>query len=125
VASLLEAPLELRAPVTFLMGENGSGKSTLVEAIAEGFNLDPYGGRASTATGRPDPVTTALGQVLRLDPTAAGARMLAGPRLKKKGFFLRAETAFAMTENLGGVPGYWADDTSSMSHGEGFLTVFD
>jgi predicted ATPase len=50
--------------------------------------------------------------------------MLAGPQLKKKGFFLRAETAFSMTENLGGVPGYWADNTGEMSHGEGFLTVF-
>jgi predicted ATPase len=50
--------------------------------------------------------------------------MLAGPRLKKKGFFLRAETAFSMTENLGGVPGYWADNTAEMSQGEGFLAVF-
>jgi len=29
-----------------------------------------------------------------------------------------------MTENLGGVPGYWEDDTAEMSHGEGFLAVF-
>jgi predicted ATPase len=29
-----------------------------------------------------------------------------------------------MTENLGGVPGYWTDNTAEMSHGEGFLTVF-
>jgi predicted ATPase len=50
--------------------------------------------------------------------------MLGGPRAKKKGFFLRAETAFSMTENLGGVPGYWDEDTSSMSHGEGYLAIF-
>ena len=56
--------------------------------------------------------------MLRLDTTAAGSRMLGGPRLKK-GFFLRAETAFGMTEQLGGVPGYWAEDTSAMSHGRG------
>ena len=33
--------LELKTPVTFLVGENGSGKSTLLEAIAQkcGFNL--------------------------------------------------------------------------------------
>lgn len=124
VAAVLDEGLEFRAPVTFLMGENGSGKSTLVEAIAEGFKLDPYGGRAGMATGRPVPVTTPLGELLRLETTVAGARMLGGPRRKKKGFFLRAETAFAMTENLGGVPGYWEDDTSTMSHGEGFLAVF-
>jgi predicted ATPase len=59
----------------------------------------------------------------RLETTFRGARMLAGSRLKKKGF-LRAETTFSMTENLGGVPGYWADNTTEMSHGESFLTVF-
>lgn len=123
VAQLAEEGLEFRRPVTFLVGDNGSGKSTLVEAIAEGFRLDAYGGRASARTGRPYPTKTPLGEVLRLDTTAAGARMLSGPRLKKKGFFLRAETALSMTEHLGGVPGYWADDTSAMSHGEGFVTV--
>lgn len=124
VAELAERGLEFRSPVTFLVGDNGSGKSTLVEAIAEGFKLDPRGGRAAARTGRPDPSKTPLGKVLRLETTAEGARMLAGPRLKKKGFFLRAETAFSMTENLGGVPGYWDEDTAAMSHGEGFLAVF-
>ncbi|WP_131784866.1 ATP-binding cassette domain-containing protein [Protofrankia symbiont of Coriaria ruscifolia] len=124
VAALVEHGLTFTHPVTFLVGDNGSGKSTLVEAIAEGFRLDPYGGRAGARTGRPNPRKSPLGAVLRLETTAAGARMLGGPRLKKKGFFLRAETAFAMTENLGGVPGYWAEDTSRMSHGEGFTTIF-
>ncbi|GAA4827703.1 hypothetical protein GCM10025787_02250 [Saccharopolyspora rosea] len=50
--------------------------------------------------------------------------MRSGPRSKKKGFFLRAETAFQMTENLGGVPGFWDENTAEMSHGEGFLTMF-
>lgn len=124
VAQLVRDSLTFTKPVTFLVGDNGSGKSTLVEAIAEGFKLDPYGGRAGTRTGRPDPRKTPLGEVLRLDPTAAGARMLGGPRRRKKGFFLRAETAFAMTENLAGVPGYWQADTSRMSHGESFVTMF-
>ncbi|MBI1759687.1 MAG: ABC transporter [Actinobacteria bacterium] len=124
VAELAERGLTITRPVTFLVGDNGSGKSTIVEAIAEGFSLDPYGGRAGTATGRPEPTTTVLGEVLRLDTTPAGARMLSGPRLKKKGFFLRAETAFALTQTLGGVPGYWVEDTAAMSHGEGFLAVF-
>lgn len=50
--------------------------------------------------------------------------MLRGPRLNKRGFFLRAETAFDMAENLGGVPGFWDENTAEMSHGEGFLTMF-
>ncbi len=124
VRQLLEEGLAFTKPVTFLVGDNGSGKSTLVEAIAESFKLDAGGGRLARVHGRPDPTKTPLGEVLRADTTSAGARMLAGPRRSKKGFFLRAETAFSMTENLGGVPGYWDEDTSAMSHGEGFLTVF-
>lgn len=124
VAQLLRNGLVLRRSLTFLVGDNGSGKSTIVEAIAEGFGLDSQGGRAAALRGRPDPVKTELGKVLRLRTTSAGAAMLSGPRLKKRGFFLRAETAFSMTEQLGGVPGYWAADTSRMSHGEGFTEVF-
>ncbi|CAL9545429.1 hypothetical protein SUDANB171_04308 [Streptomyces sp. enrichment culture] len=124
VAQLIEEGLSFNRPVTFLVGDNGSGKSTMVEAIAESFNLDAYGGRLARVHGRPDPTKTPLGEVLRAETTSAGARMLAGPRKRKKGFFLRAETAFDMTENLGGVPGYWEEDTSAMSHGEGFLTMF-
>ncbi|ACU34859.1 AAA family ATPase [Actinosynnema pretiosum subsp. pretiosum] len=124
VAQVVEQGLEFTHPVTFLVGDNGSGKSTLVEAIAEGFKLDARGGRAARKSGGPDLGKTALGEVLRLETTARGARMLAGPRLRKKGFFLRAETAFSMTENLGGVPGYWDEDTAELSHGEGFLAIF-
>ena len=124
VVEVVEHGLEFTHAVTFLVGDNGSGKSTLVEAIAEGFRLDARGGRAAVKSGKVDPTRTPLGEVLRLETTSKGSRMLSGPRLKKKGFFLRAETAFSMTENLGGVLGYWADNTAEMSHGEGFLAVF-
>lgn len=124
VAQLLDEGLTFNKPITMLVGENGSGKSTLVEAIAEGFRLDSHGGRASNLRGRPNPTKTALGQVLKLETTAGGSAMLGGPRRGRKGFFLRAETAFAMTENLGGRLGFWDEDTSQMSHGEGYLTVF-
>ncbi|MBQ6642605.1 MAG: ATP-binding cassette domain-containing protein [Saccharopolyspora sp.] len=124
VAALAEHGLDFHKPVTFLVGDNGSGKSTLVEAIAEGFGLDSYGGRLAALRGRPDAAKTPLGAVLALDKTAAAARMLGGPRTKKQGFFLRAETAFQMTEKLGGVHGYWEEDTAQLSHGEGFLAVF-
>ena len=121
VAELAEHGLSFTQPVTFLVGENGSGKSTIVEAIAEGFKLDSYGGRAGTKRGRPNPQKTPLGEAVRLETTVRGTRV---PPTRKKGFFLRAETAFNMTENLGGVGGYWEDDTSAMSHGEGFLAIF-
>lgn len=51
VAAIARDGLELRRPVTFLVGENGSGKSTLVEAIAEAAGLDARGGRAGRTTG--------------------------------------------------------------------------
>ena len=50
--------------------------------------------------------------------------MLNGHRSKRKGFFLRAETAFEMMNAVSGRLGYWDADTSEMSHGEGFMTVF-
>jgi predicted ATPase len=125
VARLTDEGLRFHAPVTFLVGDNGSGKSTIVEAIAEGFGLDVQGGKAGRRyVPHEQQPRTPLGEVLRLDMTVAGSRMVRGPRLKKRGFFLRAETAFQMTERLGGRAGYWDDDTAVMSHGEGFLTMF-
>lgn len=124
VAQLATAGLTFEQPVTFLVGENGSGKSTLVEALAEAFGLDARGGRAGRKYGNARPKTP-LGEGLRLETTAAGSRMLAGPRSRKKGYFLRAETAFGFMETVNGMRGYWDEDTSAMSHGEGFLTVFD
>ncbi len=123
VAELAEHGMMFDRPVTFLVGENGSGKSTLVEAFAEAYGLDARGGRAGRKYGNDRPKTT-LGEVVRLESTADGARIRRAPRQKQKGYFLRAETAFGFMEAVSGVPGYWDDDTSQMSHGEGFLTVF-
>lgn len=123
VAALAEHGLSFTRPVTFLVGENGSGKSTVVEAIAEGFGLDARGGRAGRKYTNDRPKTP-LGELLRLDTTPAGTKMLTGPRTRKKGYFLRAETAFGFMQAVSGMHGYWEDDTSEMSHGEGFLTVF-
>jgi predicted ATPase len=123
VAALADG-LELTKPVTFLVGENGSGKSTLVEAIAEAFGLDARGGRAGRKYGNDRP-KTALGEVLKLDLTSAGHRMAQGPRSKKKGYFLRAETTFGFAAAVSGLPGYWEGDLSEISHGEGFFKIFD
>lgn len=122
VVDLAEQGLTFNRPVTFLVGENGSGKSTVVEAVAEAYGLDAQGGRAGRKYGNARPKTP-LGQILRIDTTAAGARMRTGPRNKKKGYFLRAETAFGFMETVSGMRGYWEENTGEMSHGEGFLTV--
>lgn len=93
------------------------------EAIAEGFKLDAHGGRAGRKCGNDLPKTS-LGDVLKLETTPAGARMLSGPRNRRKEFFLRAETAFGLMNTVSGMHGYWEEDTATMSYGEGFLTVF-
>ncbi|MDA3626435.1 AAA family ATPase [Saccharopolyspora oryzae] len=126
VAELAERGLTFNAPVTMLVGENGSGKSTLVEALAESFKLDSHGGRAGRKYVNDRPKTP-LGEVLALETTPAGRRMLTGPRTSRKGFFLRAETAFGLLNTISALElyGYWEEDTSTMSHGEGFLTVFE
>jgi predicted ATPase len=75
--------IELRAPVTFFVGENGSGKSTLLEAVAAGAD--------SIAIGGDD---------IQRDATLGPARKLAAQlkfvwtRRTGKGFFLRAEDFF-------------------------------
>ncbi len=115
VRRLLADGLRFTAPVTFLVGENGSGKSTLVEALAEGFGLDSWGGshdwRYASPRGK-----SVLGERLRFDAAPGGRRML-GSWSARKGFFLRAETAMDALRREGFSP-------DSVSHGEGFLAAF-
>ncbi|MFM9615839.1 AAA family ATPase [Streptomyces niveiscabiei] len=115
VAHLLSTGLRLTTPVTFLVGENGSGKSTLVEAIAESFGLDPWGGSHDWkyASHRPK---SPLGKRLKLNATPNGRRMLSSWSARK-GFFLRAETALDALDREGFTP-------NEISHGEGFLAAF-
>ena len=67
--------LDLKAGVTFLVGENGSGKSTIVEALAMAYGLNPEGGSRS-ARHRTRETESDLASSLRLvrSPGAAGAR---------------------------------------------------
>jgi predicted ATPase len=118
VAALLKDGLEFTRPVTFLVGENGSGKSTLVEAIAEAYGLDARGGRAGRKYVN-DRAKAPLGELLMLDMTQNLSLR------KRRGYFLRAETAFGFMEFVSGMRGYWEEDTSEMSHGEGFFVVFE
>ncbi|WTW92664.1 AAA family ATPase [Streptomycetaceae bacterium NBC_01309] len=116
--------VELTRPVTFLVGENGSGKSTLVEAVADAAKIGSFGGKAGTKYAPPG-VPTPLGEHLDVELTMAGVRMTMGPRRLRRGFFLRAETLFDLSRKVGGMPGFWSEDLEELSHGEGFLAVFD
>lgn len=124
VRDLADDGLALRAPVTVLVGENGSGKSTIVEAAAEWFGLDNQGGRANRKYAS-DRQRTLLGDLISAELGTQGHEWRRRTRLKRYGFFLRAETAFGLMNAVEGSPGYWEQRTSLMSHGEGFLTVFD
>jgi len=123
VAKLVNEGLQFSSPITFLVGENGSGKSTIIEALAEAFKFDDRGGRnlGQYANNRPK---STLGSTIQLDLTSKGAAVLRGPRSKRRGFFLRAETAMGLLETKSGTHGYWEEDLAQASHGEGFLTVF-
>ncbi|MFG3495584.1 AAA family ATPase [Streptomyces sp. NPDC047928] len=116
VRRLLEEGLRFTAPVTFLVGENGSGKSTLVEALAEGFGLDSWGGshdwRYATRRGK-----SVLGECVRFDAASPRGRRMLAARHARKGFFLRAETALDALDREGFAP-------DAVSHGEGFLAAF-
>ncbi|MFI6084854.1 AAA family ATPase [Streptomyces sp. NPDC051217] len=116
VAELLADGLHFTAPVTFLVGENGSGKSTLVEALAEGFGLDPWGSSHQRRYVGPR-AKSLLGERIRFDAASGRGRRMLGNWSAREGFFLRAETAMnaLRRENF---------DPESASHGEGFLAVF-
>lgn len=81
--------LDVRAPVTILVGENGSGKSTLLEALA-------IAAKAVTA-GSADAA---------VDPTLSGVRALADElhltwaKRPGRGFFLRAEDFFGFARRM-------------------------
>lgn len=131
--------LQLRAPVTFFVGENGSGKSTLLEALAVAADAAALGGKE-----------------VRDDPTLGAAREFAsGLILSRVGrprarFFLRAEDVFGYTKRLaremgdlgetargfagtraygyiaaqrGALSGRYGDDPDARSHGETFLAL--
>ncbi|MGW4473589.1 AAA family ATPase [Nonomuraea sp. NPDC004354] len=124
VRYLAEHGLTLTAPVTFLVGENGSGKSTIVEAIADACGINSEGGKAGTKYASTGPATP-LGEVLDAELTTLGWRLLHGPRLKRRAFFFRAETLFNLGRNVSGRYGFWEEDLTEQSHGEGFFTVLE
>ena len=95
-----------------------SGKSTILEAVAEAYGLDARGGRAGRKYGNLR-AKTALGEALRLDYRTIRSKVATGPRTKKRGYFLRAETAFGLAEAVTGLPGYWQDNLEAMSQAKG------
>lgn len=107
VAQLWAEGLDLAPGATVLVGENGSGKSTLVELLAQALGLNVEGGSAGarlrTARTEPDPLPLVVERA---------------PGAPRWGYLLRDETLHALQDYLG-------DGYDRLSHGEGFLSVFD
>ena len=109
--------IELRSPVTFLVGENGSGKSTLLEAVASSFGFNPEGGSRNMMFAT-RPSESGLHEYLEL------AR---GYKRPADGFFLRAESFFNVAtevDRLEATSWYGGKSLHEQSHGESFLAVF-
>ena len=117
--------LELRQPVTFLVGENGSGKSTLLEAAALALGFNPEGGSRNFSFSTRD-THSGLYNYLRLHR---------GPYRPKDGFFLRAESFYNTATEVerladSGLSSpsdflqcYGGRSLHHQSHGESFLSL--
>lgn len=81
--------IEIKTPVTFLVGENGSGKSTFLESIARAMEL-PAIGNKDTST------DDSLAEINNL----ADSWRLAWKIKSHQGFFLRAEDVFGFTTRV-------------------------
>lgn len=92
LAFLAHGPVavELRRPLTFLVGENGSGKTTLLEAIAARCAIRPGGGRSYAET--EDREATAISAAVEVD---AG---------RLQGLFLRADRFAETMAQAGRLP---------------------
>ncbi len=107
--------VELRSPLTFVIGENGSGKTTLLEAIAERSAIRPGGGRSYAETDD-EREATALSRAVTVE--------FSGRR--PKGLFLRADRFYEAMARAGLLPmpttGEWRL-AEEQSRGEGVLAL--
>ena len=118
--------LQIKAPVTFFVGENGMGKSTLLEAIAVNFGFNAEGG------------TRNFNFATRASHSDLHRALTVSKGLRpKNGYFLRAESFYNFAtevERLDEAPSYspplprLIDSYGGMSlheqsHGESFMAV--
>lgn len=107
--------------VSFIVGENGSGKSTLIEALADAAGFGAQGG----------PLSRELLEHGETRPRAAGAlrdalTLVTGHHRPRRGFFLRAESFFAVAARIDArarFEFYGGTAMGTQSHGETFLAL--
>jgi len=107
--------IELRSPLTLLIGENGSGKTTLLEAIAANCAIRPGGGRSYAET-----------EDEREDAAISEAVEVTFGERRPKGLFLRADRFAETMARAGRLPmpatGEWRL-LDEQSRGEGVLSL--
>ncbi|MGW4211508.1 AAA family ATPase [Lentzea sp. NPDC004789] len=118
VRHLVRNPLELRRPVTFLVGDNGAGKSTLVEAIAVAAGFNAEGGSQSFRFAT-KATESSLGDHLILSW---------GVKKPRTGYFLRAESFYNVATEIDRIGGgihasYGGKSLHERSHGESFIDL--
>jgi predicted ATPase len=107
--------VQLRGPLTILVGENGSGKTTLLEAIAARCAIRPGGGRSYAETDGERDETALSGAV---EVTLAGHR--------PKGLFVRADRLADAVVRAGRIPMPTTNEwrmADEQSRGEGVLSL--
>ncbi len=115
-----ETTIELKTPITFIVGENGAGKSTFLESLAGTVGFNQMGGNANHNYGTSEQYD--IEEILKLQWNVK----------TKKGFFFRAESFFnfsnyidnLMDEDYGIRFAYGGKKLVEQSHGESFLSLF-
>ena len=113
--------LELSPILTIIIGENGSGKSTLIEAIAIKLGFNAEGGNKNLKFTTQN-THSELAKYLTIEKNVKKA---------KEGFFLRAESFYALSSAVdqlsilspGVIDSYGGVSLHEQSHGEAFLAI--
>lgn len=115
--------LQLKTPITIIVGANGSGKSTLLEGLASSCGFSLSGGSKNIAHLASE--KEKLSQYLRLSWL---------PKVTE-GFFFRAETFFQLVDTIdkladepggyGAFSSYGGVSMRERSHGQSFMAVFE
>ncbi len=108
--------MDFHVPVTFLVGENGIGKSTLIEGIAVNLGFNPEGGSINFTFSTEDTHSDLHNYMT----------VTKGPRRRKDGFFLRAESFYNVASHVDHsdvTRSYGGISLHKQSHGESFLAL--
>lgn len=115
--------LNLKQPITFIVGDNGAGKSTLLESLAYVVGFNTLGGNKNHIYN--------VGQADNL--ALAESMHLVWSIKQTEGFFFRAETFFDFAKNIDNLGNftdkslyraYGGKSLQMQSHGESFMSFF-